>query len=170
MSECMLWASLLYRLLMHLSSSWFLNRMRNNWRPLTIYFFFPHHILSKALAIKWYNVYPWPWYSLTCYLVHLPKCTWYIQTSFTVKNVALKWNVAAEPWKTPGFLASRGQEFNPGPVTRLDRSKLLFNKFLLKYKRDRQSFWHRHQKEAEVVPPLLVIASCFMSFRQLLIR
>ena len=41
---------------------------------------------------------------------------------------------------TPGFLAPGGEEFNPGPETRLDRSELLCNKVLLKYKRDRQSF------------------------------
>ena len=40
----------------------------------------------------------------------------------------------------PGFLASGGEEFNPGPVTRLDRSKILCNKVSLKYKRDRESF------------------------------
>jgi len=40
----------------------------------------------------------------------------------------------------PGFLASGGEEFNPGPVMRLDRSELLCNKVLLKYKRDRESF------------------------------
>ena len=51
--------------------------------------------------------------------------------------------------KMPGFLASRGEEFNPGPATRLDRSELLCNKVLLKYKEDRESFWHRHQKGAE---------------------
>ena len=33
----------------------------------------------------------------------------------------------------PGFLAF-GEEFNPGPVMRLDRSELLCNKVLLKYK------------------------------------
>ena len=32
--------------------------------------------------------------------------------------------------KTPGFLASGGDEFNPGPETRLDRSELLCNKVL----------------------------------------
>ena len=45
----------------------------------------------------------------------------------------------AEPRKTPGFLASGG-EFNLGPEMRLDRSELLCNKVLLKYKRDRESF------------------------------
>ena len=35
--------------------------------------------------------------------------------------------------KTPGFLAPGG-EFNLGPETRLDRSELLCNKVLLKYK------------------------------------
>ena len=37
--------------------------------------------------------------------------------------------------KTPGFLAP-GEEFSPGPETRLDRSELLCNKVLLKYKGD----------------------------------
>ena len=53
----------------------------------------------------------------------------------------------------PVFLASGGEEFNTGPETRLDLSELLCNKVLLKYKRDRESFWHRHQKGAERVPP-----------------
>ena len=41
--------------------------------------------------------------------------------------------------KTPGFLAS-GEELKPGPETRLDRSELLCNKVLLKYKGGRESF------------------------------
>ena len=40
--------------------------------------------------------------------------------------------------RTPGFLASGGEEFNPGPETRLDRSELLCNKVLLKYKGERK--------------------------------
>ena len=39
----------------------------------------------------------------------------------------------------PGFLASRGEKFNPGPETRLDHSELLYNKVLLKYKREKAS-------------------------------
>ena len=54
--------------------------------------------------------------------------------------------------KTLGFLSSRGEEFNPGPEMRLDRSELLHNKDLLKYKGDRESFWHRYQKRVERVP------------------
>ena len=42
--------------------------------------------------------------------------------------------------KTPGFLASGGEEFNLGPEMRLDRSELLCNKVLLKYKGGRESF------------------------------
>ena len=42
--------------------------------------------------------------------------------------------------KTLGFLASGGDEFNPGPETRLDRSEILCNKVLLKYKGDRENF------------------------------
>ena len=63
------------------------------------------------------------------------------------------WKVVAEPWKTPGFLASGGEEFNLRPETKLDHSELQCNKVLLKHKRDRESFWHRHQKAAERVPP-----------------
>ena len=62
------------------------------------------------------------------------------------------WKVVVNHKKTPGFLSSR-EEFNPGPETRLDRSELLCNKVLLKCKRDIESFWHRHQKGAERVPP-----------------
>ena len=48
--------------------------------------------------------------------------------------------VVVEHTKAPGFLTSRGKEFNLGPETRLERSGLLCNKVLLKYKRDRESF------------------------------
>ena len=55
--------------------------------------------------------------------------------------------------KMPGFLTSGGEEFNLGPEMRLDHSELLCNKVLLKYKGDRESFWHKYQKGAERVPP-----------------
>ena len=42
--------------------------------------------------------------------------------------------------KMPGFLPSGGEEFNLGPETRLDRSEVLCDKVLLKYKGDRESF------------------------------
>ena len=42
--------------------------------------------------------------------------------------------------KTPGFLASRGEEFSLGPVTKLNRSDVLCNTVLLKYKRERARF------------------------------
>ena len=56
--------------------------------------------------------------------------------------------------KTLRYLASRREEFNLGTETRLDLSELLCNRVLLKYKRDRESFWHSHQKGAERVPPI----------------
>ena len=46
-----------------------------------------------------------------------------------------------------GFLASLGEEFNPGPVTRLDHSELLCQKVLLKYKRASDIDIRRGQKE-----------------------
>ena len=72
---------------------------------------------------------------------------------FFQQPLGLYWKVVAEPGKTPEFLASGGEDFNPGPVMRLDHSQLLCNKVLLKYKRDRESFWHRHPKGAEKIPP-----------------
>ena len=42
--------------------------------------------------------------------------------------------------KTLEFLASGGDEFNPGPETRLDHSELLCNQVLLKYEGDREGF------------------------------
>ena len=49
-------------------------------------------------------------------------------------------------------MASRGEEFNPGPETRLDHSELLYNKVLLKYKREEASDIdiRREQKECSL--------------------
>ena len=68
----------------------------------------------------------------------------YLQSGFTSEGLTL---VGFNPIErlllnhanTPGFLAPGG-EFNPGPETSLDRSELLCNKVLLKYKGDRESF------------------------------
>ena len=72
---------------------------------------------------------------------------------FTLPPLSLS---CSHTWKVlnymPGFSAPRGEEFSPGPKTRLDRSGLLCNKVLLKCEGDRESFWHRHQKGAERVP------------------
>ena len=46
--------------------------------------------------------------------------------------------------KTPGFLAPGGEEFNLGPETRLDRSELLCNKVVLKYKGENRC-QHKHR-------------------------
>ena len=48
--------------------------------------------------------------------------------------------VVVEHAKTLGLLASGGEEFNPRPEMRLDRSELLCSKVLLKYKGGRESF------------------------------
>ena len=55
--------------------------------------------------------------------VLLIRCPKYWSFSFSPSN----WKVVAELWKTQGVLASGGEEFNPGPVTRLDHSELLCN-------------------------------------------
>ena len=79
------------------------------------------------------------------------------------------WKVVAEK-KMPGFLASGGEECNPGPETRLDHLELLCNKVLLKYKGDRESFWHRYQKETERVPPCSSSAECYIVTNSLLMK
>ena len=45
---------------------------------------------------------------------------------------------------------------------RLDLSELLCNKVLLKCKGNRESFWHRHQKGVERVPPLHCFLLCIV--------
>ena len=75
------------------------------------------------------------------------------------------WKAVAEPWKTPGFLASGGQEFNLGPVTRLDRSELLCNEVLLKYKETEKASdidIRRGQKEC----PLLAFSNMLYTYQQ----
>ena len=68
----------------------------------------------------------------------------------------------------PGFLASLGEEFNPGPVTKLDHSELLCRKVLLKYKREKASDIdiRRGQKEC---PPRSSLAGCYIATSSLLI-
>ena len=58
----------------------------------------------------------------------------------SVSSVAQTERLLLNHANTPGFLAPGGEEFNPGPETRLDHSELLCNKVLLKYKGDRESF------------------------------
>ena len=58
-------------------------------------------------------------------------------------------------WKTQGFLASRGEGFDLGSVTRLDHSELLYSKVLLKYKRDRDSFWQTSDGGRKSAPLLV---------------
>ena len=73
----------------------------------------------------------------------------------------LRWQVVA--YHRDGQRTTKGhQDFgavelkkkkNPGPETRLDCSELLCNIVLLKYKGNRESFWHRHKKGTQRVPP-----------------
>ena len=70
----------------------------------------------------------------------------------------------------PGFLAPRGEEFNPGPETRLDRSELLCNKVLLKYKGEEKASdigIRRGQKE---YPPAKSLAGCYIVTSSLLMK
>ena len=81
--------------------------------------------LLKLISIE--SVMPCNYLTLCCPLLLLPSI-------FPSEGLLLNHE------KTPGFLASEGEEFNPGPETRLDHSELLCNRVLLKCKRDRESF------------------------------
>ena len=73
----------------------------------------------------------------------LAVCKQYFPFVFLQNNLCIKSDdperLLLNHEKTPGFSASRGEEFNPGPETRLDCSGLLYDKVLLKYKGDRES-------------------------------
>ena len=62
--------------------------------------------------------------------------------------------------KTPGFLASGGEEFNPETMRRLDHSELLCNKVLLKIEKASDIDIRRDRKSA----PLLVFSWMLYSY------
>ena len=112
-----------------------------------------HRVTKSHTWWKWLSMHTYRWEA--CHPITISysdiSITSYCRKSYKLeRHFAKYWKVVVEVWKTPGFLAS-GEEFNPG--LRLDLSELLCHKVLLKYKRERDSFWHRHQKGAERVPP-----------------
>ena len=122
---------------------------------------YPMHVYSGLVSfrIDWFDLLIVQWSLKSLLQNHSSKASiLWCSAFFTVQlshpyMTSGKTTVKGCCWiMMPGFLASGGEEFNPGPETRLDRSELLYNK-VLKYKGDRESFWHRHQKGAERVPP-----------------
>ena len=111
----------------------------------------PSHVVDHPSAHHFPPPLPSPVSNSSCLFIKCqPLCASYCTILLYFSRY---WKVVAGPRKTPGFLASRGEEFNLGPQMKLGCSELLCNKVLWKYKRDRESFWHRHQKGAERVPP-----------------
>ena len=62
------------------------------------------------------------------------------------------WKVVAEPHKNARVLGLQNRRIQSGARNEAWSFRALCNKVLLKYKGDRESFWHRHQKGAERVP------------------
>ena len=62
------------------------------------------------------------------------------------------WKVVAEPHKNARVLGLR-RRTQSRARDKAWSLRALCNKVLLKHKGDRESFWHRHQKGAETVPP-----------------
>ena len=52
-----------------------------------------------------------------------------------------------------GFVISEEEDLAVGPGTGLITQELLCSRVLLKWKRDRESFWHRYQKGDRECPP-----------------
>ena len=59
-----------------------------------------------------------------------PTLTWPLPDYRNVHRITKLKGCCGTTEKTPGFLASGGEEFNPGPETRLDRSELCVIKFI----------------------------------------
>ena len=68
-------------------------------------------------------------------------------TAFPMKGYCCK------PCVMPGFITSGEADFDPGAETSLDDVEILYSKVLLKYERDRESFFYGHQKKTERVLP-----------------
>ena len=64
-----------------------------------------------------------------------------------------------------GFVISEREKFALEPKTRLQSLTALCGKSFIKVKRDRESFWHRHQKRPERVSPSLVLAKHYTIFQ-----
>ena len=75
------------------------------------------------------------------------------------------WNVVVE-WKDAGILGLRRRGIQSRARDRAASLRALYNKVLLRYKGDRENFWHRHQKGAERVLPLLVFSWMLYSHQQ----
>ena len=75
------------------------------------------------------------WGAIPGWGTKIPHATQYGKKKKKVIRVADTERLLLNQERLPGFLASGGEEFNLGPVMRLDRLELLCNKALLKYKR-----------------------------------
>ena len=73
--------------------------------------------------------------------------------SWKILDEPPRWKVAAtsHKWRWDSWLLEKNSILGQGRG--MIAQSFLCNKVLLKYKRDRESFWHRHQKGAERVPP-----------------
>ena len=69
--------------------------------------------------------------------------------------------------KGVGFVISE-EDLASRPETRLDYSGLLCGRSFITVKRDRESFWHRHQKEVESAPLASLQQGNYIFFNQLL--
>ena len=126
-----------------------------------------HRVTKSHTWWKWLSMHTYRWEVCHPFAISYSdiSITNYCRKSYKLERQFAKyWKVVVEVWKTPGFLASRGYEFNLGLVMRLDHSELLCNKVLLKYKRERGSFWHRHQKGGWRVPPLASLSKALYTF------
>ena len=81
-----------------------------------------------------------------------PNIEWRISTNPSQTLLKIKMKSCCWTTKDTRILGLQRRRIQSGPRDRLDCSELLCDKVLLKCKRDRESFWHRHQNGAERVP------------------
>ena len=110
-----------------------------------------HQGLSLSLSLSLFFFYPESF--LRSQLFTLCGQSTGVSASASVLPMSIHgwfWKVVAESQNMPGSLASPPEEKNS---IRGQRWGLVAQSFcVIKYKGDRESFWHRHQKGAERIP------------------
>ena len=72
--------------------------------------------------------------------------------SWRILDEPPRWKVVTEPHKDAGILGLQRRRIQSGARDEAWLLRALCNKVSWKYKGDRESFWHRHQKRAEREP------------------
>ena len=121
----------------------------HDWRDLACM----HTACPLDLFHFWNRLFVTPW-TEACQAPLPSAISWSLLKFMSIESVMpSNWKVVAEPWKDDGILGLRRRRIQSRSRDEAWSLRVLCNKVLLKYKGDRESLWHRHQKGAERVPP-----------------